>query len=95
VSALVILALAAEAYSAPLDLPKSAKVEFRVVRSRESVAPGKTLAPTSSTAVYEKTIETKDTGYRVTLKPVSLELPSAGPERRRRQRPSPPSPSGP
>lgn len=74
---LLVLALAAEAYAAPLTLPKAAKVEMRVERSREDVRAGKTTKG-QSTAVYDKTIETTADGYRVTLKPTSVTQPAMG-----------------
>ncbi|NQE62009.1 hypothetical protein [Caulobacter sp. RHG1] len=74
---LVALALAAEAYSAPLALPKVAKVEMRVERSREDIRAGKTTKG-QSTAVYDKTIETTADGHRVTFKPVSVTQPDMG-----------------
>ncbi len=76
-SLLVVLALAAEAYAAPLALPKPAHVEMRVERSREDVRAGKTTKG-QSTAVYDKTIEPVGDGYRVTLKPVSVTQPALG-----------------
>lgn len=71
---LVALALAAEAYSAPLALSKPARIEMRVERSREDVRAGATTKA-QSTTVYDKTIEPAGDGYRVTLKPVSITPP--------------------
>ncbi len=71
---LVALVLAAEAFSAPLTLPKAARVEMTVERSREDLRAGKTQRSTSQTR-YEKTIETQGQGYRVTLKPLETKLP--------------------
>lgn len=76
---LVALALAAEALSAPLTLPKTARVEMTVERTREDVRGGQTKSA-SSFARYDKTIEAQGEGYRVTLKPVEIkppQLPSA------------------
>lgn len=75
-SAMIALALAAaQVFSAPLDLPKTARVEMVVSKTREDVRGGKTTRVTSETR-YDKTIETRPQGYRVTLKPTSVKLPS-------------------
>ena len=73
-SLLVALVLAAEAFSAPLTLPKAARVEMTVERSREDLRAGQTQRSTSQTR-YEKTIEAQGQGYRVTLKPLETKLP--------------------
>ncbi|MFT4252736.1 MAG: hypothetical protein QM608_09645 [Caulobacter sp.] len=77
-SLLIALAAAAATFSAPLDLPKTAQVEMVVVKSREDVRDGKPGAPVSGKTVYAKTIEAQGDGYRVTLKPLSTELPKVG-----------------
>ncbi len=75
----LLLALAAAStFAAPLDLPKTAQVEMVVVKSREDIRDGKAAAPIGGKTVYAKTIETRGDGYRVTLKPVSTELPKVG-----------------
>jgi hypothetical protein len=71
---LAALAAAAETYAAPLDLPKAAKVEMVVVKTREDVRAGKTTRNSGETR-YDKTIEVQGDGYRVTLKPTSVKLP--------------------
>lgn len=71
---LVVLAMAASTFSAPLTLPKVAKVEMSVERSREDVRNGEMKSASAFTR-YEKTIEARDGGYRVTLKPVETRLP--------------------
>lgn len=76
-SLLAVLALAAEAYAAPLSLPKPAHIEMRVERSREDVRGGKATKG-QSTAVYDKTIAPAGDGYRVTLKPISVTQPAMG-----------------
>lgn len=73
-SLLLALVLAAEAFSAPLTLPKAARVEMTVERSREDQRSGQTQRSSSQTR-YEKTIEARGDGYRVTLKPVETKLP--------------------
>lgn len=71
---LVVLAMAASTFSAPLTLPKVARVEMSVERSREDVRNGEIKSASSFTR-YDKTIEARDGGYRVTLKPVETRLP--------------------
>jgi hypothetical protein len=75
---LAALAAAASTYAAPLDLPKTARVEMVVVKTREDVRAGKTTRNSGETR-YDKTIEATGDGYRVTLKPIATKLP-AGPE---------------
>lgn len=72
---LAALVAAAATYAAPLDLPKTAKVEMVVVKTREDVRAGKTTRNSGETR-YDKTIEAQGDGYRVTLKPTSVKLPS-------------------
>jgi hypothetical protein len=74
VTLLLALLMAAEAFSAPLTLPKAARVEMTVERSREDVRAGQTQRSASQTR-YEKIIETQGDGYRVTLKPLETKLP--------------------
>lgn len=71
---LAVLAMAAATYAAPLDLPKTAKVEMVVVKTREDIRAGKTTRNSGETR-YDKTIEARDGGYRVTLKASSIKLP--------------------
>jgi hypothetical protein len=75
----MLAALAAAAYAAPLTLPKPAHVEMVVVKTQENVRAGK-IQSGSSEVRYDKTIEARDGGYRVTLKPTATKLPDAGPE---------------
>jgi len=80
VAVVILAALAATAtYAAPLDLPRTAKVEMVVVKTREDVRAGKTMRNSAETR-YDKTIEAKGEGYRVTLKPTATKLPISGPE---------------
>lgn len=74
---LAALALAAEAVSFPLALPKSTHVEMRVAHTRQDTRGAQTTSGTAST-VYDKTIETTANGYRVTLKPLETKLPDVG-----------------
>ena len=73
---LAALAMAAATYAAPLDLPKTAKVEMVVVKTREDIRAGKTTRNSGETR-YDKTIEAKGDGYRVTLKATSIKLPDS------------------
>jgi len=75
---LAALATTAATYAAPLDLPKTARVEMTVVKTREDIRGGKTTRNSGETR-YDKTIEATGDGYRVTLKPIATKLP-AGPE---------------
>lgn len=75
---LAALAGTAATYAAPLDLPKTAKVEMVVVKTREDIRAGKTTR-NSVEIRYDKTIEAEGDGYRVTLKPTVTTLPVSGP----------------
>lgn len=75
---LAALAAAAATYAAPLDLPKTAKVEMTVVKTREDIRGGKTTRSSGETR-YDKTIEATGDGYRISLKPIAVKLPT-GPE---------------
>lgn len=77
-SLFAVLALASSAYAAPLTLPEVARIEVTVVKSREDRRGGATTPSQSMTMIYEKTIETRGDGYRVTLKPVSSDLAKVG-----------------
>lgn len=73
-SLVAALALAASTYAAPLTLPKVARVESTVTKSREDLRGGVTSPAQLVTTVYEKTIEARGDGYRVTLKPLTSDL---------------------
>lgn len=73
-SLLLALAAATAGFAAPLTLPKPAKVEMVVERTRDDLRGGQTKRSTSQTR-YEKTIEPRGEGYRVTLKPLETKLP--------------------
>lgn len=72
--AIALAAVAAATFAAPLTLPKTARVEMVVERSRDDLRGGQTQRSTSRTR-YEKTIEARGEGYRVTLKPLETKLP--------------------
>lgn len=71
---LTAVAMAAATYAAPLTLPKTAKVEMVVVKTREDIRAAKTTRNTGETR-YDKTIEAAGDGYRITLKPTAIKLP--------------------
>lgn len=74
---LAVLMLAASTYATPLTLPKVARLETTVVKSRQDLRAGVTSPAQSLTTVYDKTIEARGEGYRVTLKPISNDLAKA------------------
>lgn len=77
---LATLSVSAAAYAAPLALPKPTRLEMVVVKTQEDIRDGKTVRGGSEVR-YDKTIETREGGYRVTLKPTATKLSDDSPDR--------------
>ncbi|MBO9547776.1 hypothetical protein [Caulobacter sp.] len=73
--ALAAMLMAAEAFSAPLNLPKPARVDMRVEYHRENIRSGRTET-TDASATYEKTVEPAASGYRVQRRLVEAKIAS-------------------